>query len=175
MVTCHQKLCGMFTAKVLCLYLYILMRLTGVPISLFSKINLSKAFSTLHGMHAKSTCKWMKTHRTNHSMVPCHSKLCGKLTTQLSCLYLYILMRLAGVPVSLFSKIYFNKSFFILHHMHPNSISNWMRMNKTNKSMVPCHPKLCGKLTAQLLSLYLYMSMRPIRSSYFTLLKNKSH
>ena len=51
MVPCHVKLCGKFIAQFLCLYLYMLMRLTGVPFSLFSKTNLSKSFS-IYAPHA---------------------------------------------------------------------------------------------------------------------------
>ena len=128
------------------------MRLTKVFVSLFSKINLSKSFSVLPHMHAKSKCKRMKKNKANNSIVSCHPKFCCKLIAQLSCLYLNMLMRLTGVPISLFSKINFSKSFSNLHCIHAKPISN-------NLSMVPCHPKLCGKLTPQLLCLYLYMSM----------------
>ena len=50
MVPCHTKLCGKLTAQLLCLNLYMLMKLTGVFVSLVSKINLSKFFfhSALH-------------------------------------------------------------------------------------------------------------------------------
>ena len=84
-------------------------------------------------MHDKFMCNRMTTNQLNHSMVPCHPKLCGKITAQLSCLNLYILMRLTGVPISLFSKIYLSKSFSILHHMHAKSIHDWTTTKK-NKS-----------------------------------------
>ena len=79
MVPFHQKICWKLIAKFSCLYLYTSMGPRRVPISLFSKINLSKAFSTLHCMNAKSICKWMRTNKTNHCKGPCHLKFCGKL------------------------------------------------------------------------------------------------
>ena len=152
-VPCHPKLCCKFTTQHSCLYLYMLTRLTEVPVLLLSKINLSKSFSILHHINAKSICKWMTTTKTKHRMVPFNPKLCGMLPCQLLFLYLYMSMRLTRVLVSLFTKINLNKSFCILHGMHAKSI--W-----TKHSMVPCHPKLCGKLTAQLSCLNLYMLMR---------------
>ena len=79
MVPFHWKLCDKLITKPPCLYLYVSMRPRRVPISLFSKINLSKAFSTLHCMHAKFIWKWMTTNKTNHSMLHCHQKLRGKV------------------------------------------------------------------------------------------------